>query len=127
MMTTRTSLLLTLTTATLLSGCVNRDMPSFGDSLLERSAEQQTLADQWRDGAKLLKTGQSNVEDGQDKINRGQKLLEEGQQQLQDGKEQLVKGAELKQEAEAGYLKLRANPIPLPGSVPASVPAPAAQ
>ncbi len=120
MMTIRTSLLLTLTTATLLSGCANRDMPSFGESLLQRSTEQQALADQWSDGAKLLKKGKSNVEDGQDKISRGQKLLEDGQQQLKEGQEQLAKGAQLKLEAEAGYLKLRANPIPLPGSVPAA-------
>ena len=125
MMTIRTSLLLTLTTATLLTGCASNGMPSFGESLLQRSAEQQALADQWSDGAKLLKNGKANVEDGQDKISRGQKLLDDGQKQLKEGQEQLAKGEQLKQEAEAGYLKLRANPIPLPSSVPA--PAPAAQ
>lgn len=122
-MNIRTSLLLTLTTATLLSGCASRDMPSFGESLLQRSAEQQALADQWSDGAKLVKKGQSNVEDGQDKVNRGQKLLEDGQKQLKDGQEQVAKGTQLKRDAEVGYDRLRANPIALPGSMSA----PAAQ
>jgi len=117
----RTSLLLTLTTTALLSGCASSTMPSFGESLMKRSAEQQALASTWSEGAKLLKSGQENVENGQSKINRGQKLLDDGQKQLQQGQEQLAKGAQLKQEAEAGYLKLRANPIPLPGSVPAPV------
>lgn len=120
MMIIRTSMLLALTAATLLSGCASTDMPSFGESLLQRSAEQQALADQWSDGAKLVKKGQSNVEDGQDKIDRGQKLLETGQKQLQDGQEQLAKGAQLKRDAEVGYERLRANPIALPGSVPAA-------
>lgn len=119
-MTIRTSLLLTLTAATLLAGCANRDMPSFGESLLQRSGEQQALANQWSDGAKLLKKGQSNVEDGQDKISRGQKLLEAGQQQLKQGQEQVAEGTRLKQTAIAGYEQIRANPIPLPGSVPAA-------
>ena len=129
MMTIRTSLLLTLTTATLLTGCASSDMPSFGESLMQRSAQQQALADQWSDGATLLKKGKGNVEDGQDKISRGQRLLDDGQQQLKEGQEQLAKGAQLKRDAEVGYERLRANPIALPGSAPtpAAVTAPAAQ
>ncbi|MEK6789090.1 MAG: hypothetical protein AABY68_09085 [Pseudomonadota bacterium] len=115
----RTSLLLALTTTALLSGCASNQLPTFGESLKQRSAEQQALAGQWSEGSKLLKRGKDNVEDGQSKIDRGQKLLDEGQKQLKQGQEQLAKGTQLKQEAEAGYLKLRANPIPLPSSVPA--------
>ena len=124
-MTLRTSLLLALTTTALLSGCAGTPLPTFGESLKQRSAEQQALAAKWSEGDKLLKRGKDNVEDGQSKVNRGQKLLDDGQKQLKQGQEQLAKGTQLKQEAEAGYLKLRANPIPLPGAVPSPVVEPA--
>lgn len=122
-------LLAALATTLMLGGCATAKMPTFGESLLKRSAEQQALAAKWSEGDKLIKRGTDNVEDGQAKVNRGQKLLDDGQKQLQQGKEQLAKGTQLKQEAEAGYLKLRANPLPLPGAVPAPVaePAPAAE
>jgi len=115
----RTTLLLALASSALLSGCASHGTPSFGESLMMRSEQQQALAAKWSEGSKLLKRGQGNTEDGKRMIERGQKLIEDGHKQLILGQEQLSQGAKLKQEAEAGYLQLRSAPIPLPGSVPA--------
>lgn len=108
----------------LLSACASSNMPSFGESLLQRSAEQQALADKWTRGDKLTVSGQKDIKSGNDKIARGQKLLDEGKAELARGEAHLATGEALKAEAVAGYQAMRANPLTLPdGTTPAPAPA----
>lgn len=107
-----------------LSACASNTMPSFGESLLQRSAEQQALADKWTRGEKLSVSGHKAIKSGNDKITRGQKLLEEGKAELAQGETNVATGETLKNEAVTGYQAIRANPLTLPSSAtPASTPA----
>lgn len=108
----------------LLSACASSNMPSFGESLLQRSAEQQALADKWTRGEKLSVYGQKAIKSGNDKIARAQKLLDEGKAELAKGEANVTLGETLKAEAVTGYQSIRANPLTLPnGSTPPATPA----
>ncbi len=114
-------LLTPLALTLLLSACASSNMPSFGESLLQRSAEQQALADKWTRGDKLSVSGQQNIKSGNNKIARGQKLLDEGKAELAKGEANVTLGESLKAEAVTGYQAIRANPLTLPSSAtPAS-------
>lgn len=110
--------------AIFLSACATSNMPSFGENLLQRSAEQQALADKWTRGEKLSVAGQKAIKSGNDKVARGQKLLEEGKAELAQGEANVAAGDTLKNEAVNGYQAIRANPLTLPdGTLPTSAPA----
>lgn len=101
-------------TALLLSACASKQMPTFGEELMSRSSEANSISKDWSAGEKLAVKGAKALAEADEKQAESDELQKEIFELREKGSKWSAEGAAKKVDAEARYRALRAQPIAHP-------------
>ncbi len=86
----------------LLSGCGSFGEPeTFGDALIEHSAETRELGEDWKDSVEQIEDGQAMVKRGQETLKDSKKMMEKGEDQIIRGNRMIKDGMKRKRQIES--------------------------